>query len=155
MNTPELMNTPDLFFQWLLSASLRASVLALMVLGLQLALRRRLPARWRHALWLPVVLVLLAPVLPASRFSVENRFQAKPVIVEAEPLPAISQDLFAETQTAAEPVSWQPSGRQLLFVTWLLGACGVLVAGGIGYRRSRRRIAHGTVMTSAEIQESL
>ena len=53
------MNPLESFFQWLLATSLRASVLALVVLGLQFVLSRWLPARWRHALWLPVVLVLL------------------------------------------------------------------------------------------------
>jgi len=126
--------TLDSIFQWLLSASLRASVLALAVLGLQLALGRWLPARWRHALWLPVVLVLLVPMLPESRFSVENRFVAEPVIVQAEPLSVVVQESFVESPALVEPVSWQPNGRQILFATWLLGAGGVLssVASGIG-----------------------
>jgi len=149
------MNALDTFFQWLLSASLRASVLALVVLGLQLALGRWLPARWRHALWLPVVLVLLAPILPASRLSVENRFVAEPVSLPAESQSAFIPESFVETQALAEPTSWQPSGRQFLFAAWLLGACGVLVIGGIGYRRSLRRIARGVVATSAEVQASV
>ena len=152
------MNTLDSFIPWLLSASLRASVLALAVLGLQLAFSRWLPARWRHALWLPVVLVLLVPVLPASRFSVENGFLSMPVIVEtmaqsAEAQPAVVQEAFVETPAVAEPASWQPGGWQILFATWLLGACGVLVVGGVGYRRSLRRIAREAVVTSVEIEE--
>ncbi len=152
------MNTLDSFIPWLLSASLRASVLALAVLGLQFAFSRWLPARWRHALWLPVVLVLLVPVLPATRFSVENGFLSKPVIVQAvaqsaEAQSAAVQEAFAEIPAVAEPASWQPGGWQILFATWLLGACGVLVVGGVGYRRSLRRIAREAVVTSAEITE--
>ena len=160
------MNTPDPFIPWLLSASLRASVLALAVLGLQLAFSRWLPARWRHALWLPVVLVLLVPVLPASRFSVENGFLSKPLIVQAvaqsaEPLPAVMQEAFIETPAVAESASRQPGGWQILFAAWLLGACGVLVVGGVGgvggvgYRRSLRRIAREAVVTSAETKSGL
>ncbi len=154
------MNTLDSFIQWLLSASLRASVIALAVLGLQLAFSRWLPARWRHALWLPVVLVLVVPMLPASRFSLEHRFLERPLIVRAVALSAEAQsavvpEAFVEIPAVAEPASWQPGGWQILFAAWLLGACGVLALGGVGYRRSLRRIARGTVETSAEIAESV
>ena len=155
------MNTLDLFFQWLLAASLRASVLALAVLVLQLALSRWLPARWRHALWLPVVLVLVAPMLPASRFSIENRFRTQPVAVPAAPAAAVAQQASTEGRavtappTLEKPASWRPTSGQWLFGTWLLGACSVLVAGGIGYRRSLRRIARGAVPTSAGIRDSV
>ena len=154
------MNTLDSFLPWLLSASLRASVLALAVLGLQFAFSRWLPARWRHALWLPVVLVLLVPVLPASRFSVENGFLAKPVIVQAGAQSAVAQsavvqEAFVETPPVADPVAWRPSRPQILFATWLLGACGMLIVGGVGYRRSLRRIRRAAVVTSAGIEESV
>lgn len=149
------MNTLDPFLQWLLATSLRASVLTLVVLGLQLSLGRWLPARWRYALWLPVVLVLMAPGLPESRFSVEHRFLAEPVIVQAESQFAVMQESLVEIPTLAQPTSRQPSGRQFLLAIWLLGACGVLVVGGVGYRRSLRRIARGAVVTSAEITESV
>jgi len=150
------MITHEILFLWLLPASLRASVLVLVVLGLQLALRRWLPARWHHALWLPVVLVLVAPMLPASRFSLENRFQTKPVAAQAEPLSAVvAPESLVETQTVARAGSWQPDGRQLLFAAWFLGASGVLVVGGVGYRRSLHRIARGTVATGPEITASV
>jgi bla regulator protein blaR1 len=73
----------DSFFLWLLSTSLRASLLAIGVLALRATLQRWLPARWRYALWLPMVLVLLAPVLPASRWSVENRFTRESLAIQA------------------------------------------------------------------------
>jgi bla regulator protein blaR1 len=73
----------DSFFLWLLSTSLRASLLAIGVLASQATLQRWLPARWRYALWLPMVLVLLAPVLPASRWSVENRFTRESLAMQA------------------------------------------------------------------------
>jgi beta-lactamase regulating signal transducer with metallopeptidase domain len=155
------MNAADLFFQWLLFASLRASVLALAVLGLQFSLRRWLPARWRHALWLPVVLVLMAPMLPKSRFSAENGFIAKPAVAPAGPASATVRESLIAPQAVTKPpgfagsAPWQPDGRKLLFATWLLGVCAVLVAGGGGYRRSLRRISRGTVVTSAQVQESV
>ena len=55
------------------------------VLGLQIVIGRWLPARWRHAMWLPVVLVLMAPVLPESRFSAESYFRGSPTATAAAP----------------------------------------------------------------------
>jgi len=95
-------------------------------------------------------------MLPASRFSVENRFQTKPVIVHAEPRPAVMvAESLIEAQGVAQPVPRQPGGRQFVFAAWLLGACGVLVVGGVGYRRSLPRIARGAVETNAEVDESV
>jgi len=73
----------DAFFHWLLAAGLRASLLAIGVFAFQAILRRWLPARWRYALWLPMVLVLLAPVLPPSRWSAENGFNRKSLAIRA------------------------------------------------------------------------
>ena len=63
------MNSIEIIFEWLLAASLRASVLAVVVLGIQFVLRHRLPAAWRHALWLPMLAVLILPVLPEAPFA--------------------------------------------------------------------------------------
>ena len=40
------MNSIDTVFDWLLAATLRASVLAVVILGIQWVLRHRLPAAW-------------------------------------------------------------------------------------------------------------
>src|SRR4051812_13136867 len=53
-------------------ASWQACVLAALVLLLQRALGARLSARARYNLWLLVVLRLVLPVTPQSRFSVFN-----------------------------------------------------------------------------------
>lgn len=148
-------NLLDSFLQWLLATSLRASVLALTILALQLALGRRLPARWRHALWLPVVLVLLAPALPTSRFSVQNRFPAEPGLNFMEPMQDEVPPATTVTTAMAQPTSRRPGGRDLLLAGWLLGAGAVLVSGGLGYRRSLRRIRRGGVPTSAEVRQSV
>ena len=49
------MNALELFFDWLLAASFRASMLSGVVLIIRTMLRHRIPARWRYALWLPVL----------------------------------------------------------------------------------------------------
>lgn len=60
---------------WGFAASLRASVLTVVVLLVQRILRRWLSASWRHTLWLPVLVVLLMPTFPQSRWSVATLVQ--------------------------------------------------------------------------------
>jgi bla regulator protein BlaR1 len=60
----------ETLFTWLLTASWQASVLAILILTAQRLLGGRLNPRWRHALWLLVVVRLLLPALPESALSV-------------------------------------------------------------------------------------
>lgn len=53
-------------------ATWQASVLAMVVLLVQRTLHRRLDGRARFALWSIVLLRLLLPVLPESRWSIFN-----------------------------------------------------------------------------------
>lgn len=64
---------------WLWRASWQAAVLALLVLLLQLVLKKGLTARWRYNLWLIVLLRLLMPVLPESPLSIYNLLAVSPV----------------------------------------------------------------------------
>src|SRR3954464_14004093 len=66
------MNTFDSLFLWFLTATVRGSLLAAAVIAIGFALRGRMPARWRYAMWLPVLVVLAAPRLPQSRWSAES-----------------------------------------------------------------------------------
>jgi len=63
-------------------ASWQASVLALLVLAIQLILRERLSARWRYRLWMLVLIRLALPVTPPSPMSLFN------LAPKFEPLPA-------------------------------------------------------------------
>lgn len=149
------MNSHDLFLEWLLAASFRASLLALAVLALQTLLRRWLPARWRHALWLPVIFVLLAPGLPGSRFSIENRFRAAPTALRVEPASLALPEPQGPGSIASEPKRYKAGARPIFFAVWLAGACGAVFAGGIGYWQSLRRIARGRVKTVDRIVQSV
>lgn len=70
--------------QWLsagvLRATWQASVLIVVVLAVQWALRRRLSSRWRYNLWLLVVVRLMLPVTPASPVSVFNLVRVSPKV---------------------------------------------------------------------------
>src|ERR1700678_2689827 len=87
-------------FHWILDASLRASLLAVAILLLQAALRGVISARSRYGLWLPVLLVLILPVLPQSRWSVENLFTAR----THAPMPA-SAPVVVTLVSETSPVS--------------------------------------------------
>lgn len=138
------MNTLTLLFDWLLAASLRASVLTLAVLALQLVLHRHLSPRWRYALWLPVLLVLLIPVRPESRWSFENAVLAtlQPAVpAQTTALPAMipAELVLPVTMPAAAPmpppvassIDWQ----QLGLLAWLTGAGGILLFGVLSFSR--------------------
>ena len=121
-------------FSWLLAASWQASVLAVLVLVLQAALRGRLNPRWHHALWLLVVARLLLPALPESALSLfqfapeppaamtqsitEPIFAALPptnVATVTDPAPSASYPYSAFTVLA---LLWLVGALLLLFVTW-------------------------------------
>ncbi|HEV8543972.1 MAG TPA: M56 family metallopeptidase, partial [Verrucomicrobiae bacterium] len=69
MNFTELTTA---IFGKVIQATVAASVLAVIVLGIQAALRERLSAAWRFALWLPVLLRLMVPAFPESPLSIFN-----------------------------------------------------------------------------------
>ncbi|MEZ0299505.1 MAG: M56 family metallopeptidase [Candidatus Methylacidiphilales bacterium] len=148
------MNTLEPLFQWLVAASFRASLMACAVLALQLVLSRWLPARWRYALWLPVIVVLAAPALPSSPWSVENRFIMRS---SATSVTEILPTVMAERSRGDNPVrtrtSWIPGTQQVLMAGWLAGTLAVLCAGITGLRQSMRRVRLGCVETSDEISE--
>ncbi|MFD0894891.1 hypothetical protein KBB96_04255 [Luteolibacter ambystomatis] len=134
------MNTLDALFQWLLAASLRASVVAVVVLSLRGLLRPWLSAWWRHALWLPVVMVLILPafpVLPWSPFPAEKTAAPVPTVVEPDfaPAPAVPETL----PVAASPEQPRFTTMNLLAVVWLCGAGAFLIVGATGYRKSLKR----------------
>ncbi len=64
-----LLDTTTGFFAWLWRASWQASVIILLVLLAQWLLGRRLTPRWRHGLWLLVVLRLALPYSVQSPLS--------------------------------------------------------------------------------------
>jgi beta-lactamase regulating signal transducer with metallopeptidase domain len=145
------MNALELFFDWLLAASLRASMLTGVVLIIRTMLRHRIPARWRYALWLPVLIVLLMPVFPESQWSMSSIMRAAPAAVPEAPViermtlpPAAPNNPATELPT---PANW----RQVVFFAWLAGAAGMLLFGLIGFaqglwRFKRTRLPVGAAL---------
>ncbi len=154
------MNFPPL--DWLLSASLRASLLTAAVLLAQSLLRKRLSASWRHALWLPVLVVLLTPTFPESRWSVGSLLQlTRPPL--AAPAPAAAAAPEAVDPSSPVPLRVSAESHQpgpfpwgkLAGFTWLLGAAGL---GGIGLARflqTLRQFRRSRIPLSGALREAV
>jgi beta-lactamase regulating signal transducer with metallopeptidase domain/Tol biopolymer transport system component len=60
------------FFQWLVRSTFQAGLIVCLILLLQALFRNRLGVRWHHALWLILVIRMVLPWAPQSRWSVFN-----------------------------------------------------------------------------------
>ena len=145
------MHSLTALFDWVLTASLRASALTVVILGLQFVFRKQLGARTRYALWLPVLIVLLTPVLPQSRWSIENIFeQASPSVFSPQPFqtptltaPAPSLDISAPD---LERIEW-PKFRPL---AWLSISAILLLLSHLSFIRTLRRFQRTRIALSEE-----
>lgn len=59
-----LSTQSQVFFEWLVRSTVQASVLICLILLVQVALRSKLGARWRHALWLVLLFRMVMPWAP-------------------------------------------------------------------------------------------
>jgi beta-lactamase regulating signal transducer with metallopeptidase domain len=145
-------------FGCLFTASWEASVLALVVLGIQGIFGARLNPRWRHALWLLVILRLILPVLPESALSLFQFAPPAPTalavkvtapLFDAPPpllLPSMPET-HAEVLAPAHPFS----AYSLLSVVWLTGALILLILTVIVNQRFARLVAASPEILDAEL----
>jgi bla regulator protein BlaR1 len=152
---PKRHERPRFSFFWITAATIRGSLIALAVLALQIALRGRMPARWRYALWLPVIFVLASPILPQSRWSAENRLDLKMMrTIQIAPHTAsggqetgIARSGTLEGGNWMAPVNWRRAGT----VGWLVGTTGVLAFALGSYLRTLRRMRDVAVNPDAAL----
>jgi beta-lactamase regulating signal transducer with metallopeptidase domain len=150
------MNTLTPFFDWILAASARASVLAVVVLIIQAVLRHRVPARWRYALWLPVLIVLLMPVFPESSWSVSSITRLRPVkhvelpVFEQSKAPP-SPSVPVEEVVKSEPLPW----KQILCMIWLGGVACTISIGLNSYGRTLKRYKRSGQPLGEDLQREL
>ncbi|WP_395752279.1 M56 family metallopeptidase [Prosthecobacter sp.] len=151
------MNTFAHFFDWLLAAGLRASLLTLTILLIQAALHRHLGARMRYALWLPVLVVLLMPVLPQSRWSIEHVFQASPQPEHINPMPGplpVVQSApvdFVSPAPQPDPINWQ----RIFQFAWICVSSVMLTFGGVSFILTLRRFKKSRHPASEELLATL
>ena len=150
------MNSLDLMFDWLLAATLRASVLAVIILGIQLVLRRWLPAPWRYALWLPMLLVMVLPVLPEVPFGWSPKSSVE-APVSAMPSPVAADAVIHDAGMTPAPAMSEPRAFAVnpFAIVWISGACIVFTMGVIGYRKSMRRIERDAVAPDETLVRSI
>ena len=156
---------PDLIFSnpvsWILTASLRASLAAGIILGLQFVLGRHLPARWRLALWVPFVWLLALPLVPDSPLNAgrwwRNASATAGVGLVQQTGPDAAQSAGADlTSPGVEGFSAQPAGAAIFWRyaagwVWLAGFAGILLTGTLAYRREMRRIRRAARPVSPEL----
>ncbi len=148
---------------FVIDTTVKGSVVILLVALLQRLVGRQLGARWRHALWLVVLLRLALPAGPPSRWSV---FNLLPLGERSIPMAAVravnpEQASFAAPRTTQlvgllrEQTSWVPSWRLLLGI-WLFGATLLALRALIGAIRTQfalRHAASGDI--SSEVVEAV
>ena len=77
-----MTGTPSIFtlVGWLVQATAKGSVAILLVAVTQQLIGHRVRARWRHALWLVILLRLVVPIAPSSTWSIFNLVPPHPGI---------------------------------------------------------------------------
>ncbi len=146
------MHSLTLLFDWLFASSARASLLIMVVFIVQAFLGHRAPARWRYALWLPVLIVLLMPGFPESTWSVGFilRTSSAPL-----PVPLLIQQAPALTATvpniAASAISGPIPWLQMISLAWLIGAAGMVLLSVGAFMQTLSRIKRSQVPASAAL----
>ncbi|MFC1633402.1 M56 family metallopeptidase [Planctomycetota bacterium] len=142
----EVLNTQLLrIFDWLLWTTIQGSVLIVVIVLLQLILRRRMPVRWHYLLWVLLLIRLAVPWLPESKMSIFNlvpRSIQQGQIIESysESRSAHGMDLYyfaettdtQETEAKGDSEAVSVSFVRLLPLLWLLGT--VVIAGYVCVR---------------------
>jgi beta-lactamase regulating signal transducer with metallopeptidase domain len=113
---------------WVLDTTVKGSVVIVLVLVTQAIVGRYIGARWRHALWLLVLLRLALPLAPSTPWSVFNLFPGEPRIglplrVAAAQIPV--RATFGDTPTeVVNLLGKQESGAmwRWILAVWLFGA---------------------------------
>jgi beta-lactamase regulating signal transducer with metallopeptidase domain len=126
--------------------------MALAVLLVQAALGPRLPAVWRHALWLPVLFVLGSPVLPESPLSLENRWSEAPVVtMPAGPIASDAVPTVPEAAPVVTPSTPAIDASQIAAGVWIAGIFATLLLGGVAWHRTLAAFHRRAVPLSPEL----
>ncbi len=125
MNTQAFL---DFTHSWLWRATWQASVVIVLVLLAQWIFRRQLSPRWRHALWLLVLIRLALPWTVPSPLSLFNWCERRLPGLESggsEAVPTVEALRTGESQSdtnpAVAPPPAQPSWRTGFATLWLSG----------------------------------
>ncbi len=153
-----LLSAGPQLFNWIWQTSVQAAFLAVLVLGLQKLLGRRLPHKVRYALGLLIVCRLLLPVAPASPLSLENLLWGTARSAEAPGLPSTlaGPDHLLHAGGSEQALSPVNPGPSLSWGSVLGGgwACGCLVlvgAAGWRYGKWKRLVRSGKRISDSRL----
>ncbi len=160
------------FFNWLLQVSWQAAILVFIILLLQKAFRKFLPASWSFALWLVLLVRMLLPVAPSSPLSLFNyldieklnwRTDADQLAENSDPKPQIGMGISApeaESKSSSKsfPVADSVQLRLPLLLTglWGLGVIVLLLRtvyvnfGVLSHAKKLRPLVDGEVLSLLE-----
>ena len=93
-------------FDWVVRTSLQASVLVVVILVCQRLLSPVLSARWRHALWLVLLVRLAMPWAPGSPISLFNLMPG--TLTSAKPAARVATDALAVAPAMSSEASPTP-----------------------------------------------
>jgi beta-lactamase regulating signal transducer with metallopeptidase domain len=143
------MHFLTLFVDWLLAASARASLLTAVVFIIQSLVRYRVPARWRYAMWIPVLVVLLVPSFPESKWSVHSiiRLLQAPLAVPVSIEPPHVLDVNA-LGVADFRMTVFSSWQQMVPLAWLIGSAGIALFHFGAFVQTLRRFKRSQVPAS-------
>ncbi|SFE10335.1 bla regulator protein blaR1 [Paenibacillus catalpae] len=118
---------------WIISTTLMASVLAVIILAAKWLLRDKLKPRWTYLLWLLLVLRLLLPWMPESSFSVFNIYHTLSENsqtlenYETSLSPAVESGYETPTQVQVDPAASDSTAAkqislfQIASIVWIVG----------------------------------
>ncbi len=139
---------------WIIDATVKGSVVILLVLLTQMVIGRQLGARWRHVLWLLVLLRLAIPLAPSARWSVftllpRDAGVAFPLRVAADRtlMPPAGYSTSSEVVNLLDASAPAGAWRWILAV-WLCGAAVLALRSLVAALRVQtavRRACHGAV----------
>ena len=158
-----ILNFSHAFFGWLWRASWQASVVIVLVLLAQWLLRKELAPRWRHGLWLLVLLRLILPGSIQSPISVFNWVRAEPAQLANALVATPAHDSATEGSSSFEaaPGPASPSmgrnwSRSTVGMVWLAGALLIplylaISACRLGWKvRRHRPVTNGSILDLLE-----
>lgn len=145
---------------WLYDVTLKGSVvIALVALAVSL-FGTRLSARWRHALWLIVLIRLAVPVSLPATWSVFNYLPSTNLPMERASGLALhirpGGEIVASPSgaMALEPTWWERHGRAVLTI-WVAGFAVVLLRLAFASRRLNREVARAEASRDGEASARL
>lgn len=134
---------------WIAEATIKGSVVIMLVASLQWIIGARIGARWRHALWLLVLLRLAIPFAPTSQWSVFNLLTpADDILTATVPTAAGEARVMLDVAPAPDLLAVAPLRRPMvesaLLLGWLSGLSFLALRAVVGALRARRTLARST-----------